>query len=46
MVRKINNRLFKINTYASAMIVEVDDNYTEEVQKWEKKLTLILLDGN
>lgn len=26
MVRKLNNRLFKINTYASAMIVEVDDN--------------------
>lgn len=27
MVRKINNRLYKINTYASEMIVEVDDNY-------------------
>lgn len=38
MVRKINNRLFKINTYASAMIVEVDDNYTEEVQKMRKEI--------
>ena len=38
MVRKINNRLFKINIYASAMIVEVDDNYTEEVQKMRKEI--------
>lgn len=38
MVRKINNRLFKINTYVSAMIVEVDDNYTEEVQKMRKEI--------
>ena len=38
MVRKINNRLFKINTYASVMIVEVDDNYTEEVQKMRKEI--------
>ena len=33
MVRKINNRLYKLNTYASEMIVEVDDNYDEEVKK-------------
>ena len=26
MVRKMNNRLYKINTYASAHIIEVDDN--------------------
>ena len=32
MVRKVNNRLYKINTYASAHIIEVDDNYDEEVQ--------------
>ena len=31
MVRKINNRLYKINTYASGMIVEVDDNYDDEI---------------
>lgn len=30
MVRKINNRLYKINTYASEMIVEVDDNWHGE----------------
>ena len=29
MVRKINNRLYKVNTYASAQIIEVDDNYDE-----------------
>lgn len=29
MVRKINNRLYKVNTYASAHIIEVDDNYQE-----------------
>ena len=40
MVRKINNRLYKINTYASEMIVEVDDNYDEEVQKLKKEIQL------
>ena len=30
MVRKINNGLYKVNTYASAHIIEVDDNYDEE----------------
>ena len=29
MVRKINNRLYKVNTYASAHIIEVDDNYMQ-----------------
>ena len=38
MVRKINNRLYKVNTYASEMIVEVDDNYDEEVQKLRKEI--------
>lgn len=40
MVRKITNRLYKINTYASSMIVEVDDNYDEEMQEMRKKLEL------
>ena len=40
MVRKISNRLYKINTYASEMIVEVDDNYDEEVQKLKKEIQL------
>ena len=38
MVRKINNRLYKINTYASAHIIEIDDNYDEEVQKLRKEI--------
>ena len=38
MVRKINNRLYKVNTYASEIIVEVDDNYDEEVQKLRKEI--------
>lgn len=38
MVRKINNRLFKVNTYASSIVVEVDDKYTEEVQKMREKI--------
>ena len=38
MVRKINNRLYKVNTYASAHIIEVDDNYDEEVQKLRKEI--------
>nr|DAE64997.1 MAG TPA: hypothetical protein [Bacteriophage sp.]DAI04274.1 MAG TPA: hypothetical protein [Caudoviricetes sp.] len=40
MVRKINNRLYKINTYASAHIIEIDDNYDEEVQKLRKEIQL------
>lgn len=46
MVRKINNRLYKINTYASEMIVEVDDNYDEEVQKLKKEIQLDSLGCN
>ena len=38
MVRKINNRLYKINTYAAEMIVEVDDDYDDEVQKLRKEI--------
>ena len=38
MVRKINNQLYKINTYASEMIIEVDNNYNEEVQKLRKEI--------
>lgn len=40
MVKKINNRLYKVNTYASAHIIEVDDNYDEEVQKLRKEIQL------
>ena len=40
MVRKINNRLYKINTYASAHIIEIDDNYDVEVQKLRKEIQL------
>lgn len=40
MVRKINNRLYKVNTYASTYIIEVDDNYDEEVQKLRKEIQL------
>ena len=40
MVRKVNNRLYKINTYASVHIIEVDDNYDEEVQKLRKEIQL------
>lgn len=38
MVRKINNRLYKVNTYFSVHIIEVDDNYDEEVQKLRKEI--------
>lgn len=38
MVRKVNNRLYKVNTYASAHIIEVDDNYDEEVQKLRREI--------
>lgn len=33
MVRKINNRLYKINKYASTYIIEVDNTYDKEVQR-------------
>lgn len=38
MVRKIDYRLFKINTYGSKMIVEVDDNYDEKVKELRKNI--------
>ena len=40
MVRKINYRLYKVNTYVSAHIIEVDDDYDEEVQKLRKEIQL------
>ena len=40
MVRKINNRLYKISTYASGMIIEVDDNYDDEMQGMRKEIQL------
>lgn len=38
MVRKVNNRLYKVNTYTSAHIIEVDDDYDEEVQKLRREI--------
>lgn len=40
MVRKINNRLYRVNTYASSFILEVDDDYDEDVQELRKELEL------
>lgn len=40
MVKKINNRLYKVNTYASSFILEVDDDYDEDVQELRKELEL------
>lgn len=40
MVRKINNRLYKVNTYANSFILEVDDDYDEDVQELRKELEL------
>lgn len=40
MVRKIENRLYKVNTYASSILLEVDDTYGEEVQELRKELEL------
>lgn len=40
MVRKITNRLYKVNTYAGHMILEVDDSYDEDVQELRQKLEL------
>lgn len=36
MVREIKNRLYKINTYANSIILEVDDTYDEEVKNFYK----------
>ena len=38
MIRKIENRLYKVNTYASSIILEVDNNYDEDVQELRQKL--------
>lgn len=38
MVRKIENRLYKVNTYASSIILEVDDSYDEDVKELRQKL--------
>ena len=46
MIRKVNNRLYKINTYGSAMFVEIDDRYDECVSKIRKKFNLIALDAH
>lgn len=40
MVRKITNRLYKVNTYAGHMILEVDDSYDEDVQNLRQNLEL------
>lgn len=40
MIRKIENKLFKVNTYADSIILEVDDFYDEDVQEIRKGLEL------
>lgn len=40
MVRKIENQLYKINTYANCMILEVDNTYDKDVERLYKKLEL------
>ena len=40
MIRKITNRLYKVNTYAGHMILEVDDTYDEYVQELRQELEL------
>ena len=40
MVREIRNRLYKINTYASSMILEIDNNYDEKVKELKQDLKL------
>lgn len=43
MIREIKNRLYKINTYANSIILEVDDTYDEEVKKLLQELKLDIL---
>lgn len=38
MVRKIENRLYKVNTYANSILLEVDNNYDEDIQELRKNL--------
>ena len=40
MVRKIENRLYKVNTYAGSILLEVDDAYDEEIRELRKELVL------
>lgn len=40
MIRKIENRMFKVNTYASNIIFEVDDCNEEDILKLKEKLGL------
>lgn len=40
MIREIKNRLYKVNTYASTIILEVDDTYDENVKELMQKLEL------
>lgn len=38
MVRKITERLYKVNTYASCHLLEVTDDYDEEVKEIIKSI--------
>lgn len=40
MVRKIENKLYKVNTYASSILLEIDDTYDEDIQELRKELEL------
>lgn len=38
MIRKINGNIYKVNTYASRMLIEVDSDTTDaEIQKMKKQ---------
>ena len=38
MIRKIENRLYKVSTYTNSILLEVDDNYDENVQELRQNL--------
>lgn len=41
MIRKINGKIYKVNAYASSMLIEVDSDTTDaEIQKMKKLLQL------
>ena len=41
MIRKINGNIYKVNAYASRMLIEVDSDTTDaEIQKMKKLLQL------
>ena len=46
MVRKVTNRLYKVNTYAGHLILEVDDSYDKDVQDLRQNLELDCLGYN